>query len=197
VSGEGDDLRLFLALALPEPVRAELAHLRRALERRDDRWRWAPVDRIHLTVRFLGRVAAAPDRALRDAWRLAAAASPPIAFRLRGLGAFPSESRPRVVWVGVEELDRATRLAALAAAIETAARTAGFEHEARAFRPHLTLARAARSGRPRFPGGDFEGRHIVAARELGLYRSELLPAGPRYTRLESFPFEGCGPGEDS
>jgi 2'-5' RNA ligase len=95
-----------------------------------------------------------------------------------------------VLWVGVRELGPGSALTALAGAVEAAARAAGFDAETRPFRPHLTIARSGRSGRPRFPGGEFEGNAIVHAGELVLYRSELLPAGARYTRLDAFPLRG-------
>jgi 2'-5' RNA ligase len=89
--------------------------------------------------------------------------------------------------VGAVETAGAGIMERLARAVEDAAREAAFVPETRPFRPHLTVARARRADRPRAPRSPFAGAAESEVRELGLYRSELLPGGARYTRLERFP----------
>jgi 2'-5' RNA ligase len=105
--------------------------------------RWTPRAQWHITLRFLGPVAA-PDpvvAALADS--LAGMATGRIA--LGGSGAFPKPSRATVLWIGVHE--GAEWLVRLAGAVERAAVAAGLAPEPRPFRPHLTLARI-RTPRP-------------------------------------------------
>ena len=106
-------------------------------------------------------------------------------------GAFPGWSRPRILWLGLE--DRGG-LATLAAAVEEAARRAGFPAEERSFTPHLTLGRAK--------GGKVAVQVVEAVRgwrpdtgeetleEVVLYRSELGPAGARHEALARHPLAG-------
>ena len=182
-------MRLFLAIDLPEALRRDLAEIRTELEPRCPGWRWVRPEGIHLTLRFLGEVERERDAHSRESWSRVCAASGKARFRLGGLGVFPGPSRPRVLWVAVnEEPGSASRLESLAHGLEEAARELGFAREARPFRPHLTLARAARVGRPTLPPPASRGEGaLVEAGEIVLFRSELAPAGARYTRLAAFP----------
>jgi RNA 2',3'-cyclic 3'-phosphodiesterase len=187
------NLRLFVALDPPDPVRRRLAaiqaELRKAGGRHADEVRWAAPEGIHLTLQFLGAVPEERLPALRDAVAAAAAASRPLALEVKGAGGFPSARRPRVVWAGVEG-DR-DALAGLAADLGRRLAPLGFAPEERPFSPHLTLGRA-RDGRGA-PG--LGGALVQAAASdsvpwradaLVLVRSHLSPAGARYEALHRF-----------
>ena len=154
-------------------------------------WRWVRPEGIHLTLRFLGEVEAQRDAACRPAWREAVRPLPPFRFGLEGIGRFPPAGRPRVLWVGIRESGSAGVLQALAGRLEQAARKCGFPPERRRFSPHLTLARAARGGRPGLPDHAEEriGERVDVDRVF-LFLSELRPSGARYTALDSFDLEG-------
>jgi 2'-5' RNA ligase len=131
-------MRLFIALALPEPVRAALAETQSRLQRGNPLVRWATVEGMHLTLQFLGEVASGRVPDLLAA--LASISAPPFAMRLGELGAFPSVERPRVLWVGLA--GDLTALGELQRAVTEATRPLGFIPEERPFAPHLTLGRA-------------------------------------------------------
>jgi len=181
-------VRLFLALDIPPAMRATLASLRQGLEPCSSGWRWVRSESIHATIRFLGEVPRELDGRARPAWRRAARAVPGFRFRLGQLGCFPPSGRPRVAWVGMID-EPAGSLAALASRVEAEARGLGFEAERRPFRPHLTLARAARAGRPVLGRAAVDHGSVAHAGELRLFRSELRPDGARYTALEAFPLD--------
>jgi len=133
-------VRLFVAVDPPSDV---VAALEQALGERDDRLRWVPPEQWHLTLVFCGEV---------DDWRVAdlsarlgraAARTSPFSLRLAGAGTFPKQAaKARVLWVGVGgDVPALSRLAERCAA---AARRSGVDVEDRAYRPHLTLARARR-----------------------------------------------------
>lgn len=186
-------MRLFLAIALPEAVHHGLNRLVQRLRRECVGWRWVRPEGIHLTVRFLGEVDPVDDARLRQVWGRAVSDHPPFRLVLGGLGVFPSPRSPRVLWVGVEEQPSDGRLARLAAAVEGAARSSGFDPEERPFRAHLTLARTERGARspttPRREAPEVEGLAAEVS-EVVLFASELGPAGARYTALERFPLGG-------
>lgn len=187
-------MRLFLALDLPQAMRAALAALRPELEPSSPGWRWVRPESIHATIKFLGEVSPEVDSRARAAWRRAAARSTGFRFRLGTLGCFPSSGRPRVAWVGLVD-EPAGALAELAGAVEAQARDLGFEAEKRPFRPHLTLARAARTGRAELGRAIVDHDVVALAGELVLFRSELRPQGARYTALEAFPLAASSNGE--
>lgn len=180
-------MRLFLAVELPATVQAALSRLASELGARLHGWRFVRPGSVHLTLRFLGEVPDDTDAASRRAWRAAAGAGRAARLAVGGLGTFPPGSRPRVLWVGVREVGGGGALAELAAGLESAARQAGFEPEPRPFRPHLTLARAARGARPQPPDADEAVLAEFDAGEVVLFRSRLLRDGARYTPLERFP----------
>jgi 2'-5' RNA ligase len=184
-------MRLFLALELPREIRARLAAAHALLCSTSPGWRWVAPDAIHLTLRFLGEVDEARDRALREAWRNAVGPFPAVRFRLEGIGAFPGPARPRVLWLGVHEEAPGETLQALAEALEAAARAGGFAAESRPFRPHLTLARARPESRPVVPSIPISIEGTAACGEVTLFRSVLGPTGARYDSLEAFPLTGA------
>ena len=124
--------RLFVGIDLPEAHKARLAGLR------DDALpgRWTPSSKYHLTLRFIGEVdehrAAMVEQALADCRAEA------FSLQGRGMGVFPSQRRPRVLFAAI---DATPVLFALQQQVEQALRDIGLEAEPKPFRPHVTLAR--------------------------------------------------------
>ena len=148
--------------------------------------KWVRPENIHLSVKFLGDVDDARESELRDALRRAAGnrGTPrPLTLQISGFGVFPDYRRPHVLWAGVTP---EPGLELLQHAVEQAFAPLGFPTEARAFRPHVTLARAARDARPR----DFQGLEAVlttipfdetlSIAEIDLMQSTLQKDGPVY-----------------
>src|SRR3974390_3070368 len=109
-------MRLFVALDIPEDVRASLAALVAKLRPACRDARWARLEGLHVTLKFIGEVAAEKLEAIKSAL----AALPPCApfpVKFRSLGFFPSARRPRVLWAGIEA---PPALAGLAKEIEKA-----------------------------------------------------------------------------
>jgi RNA 2',3'-cyclic 3'-phosphodiesterase len=92
-------------------------------------------DQWHVTLQFLGN--RADVDAVADA--LTDLQVPAATARLGGLGAFPSEKRARVVWLGVAQ--GAELFGALAREVGERLTPLGHVPEARAYHAHLTLAR--------------------------------------------------------
>lgn len=138
-----EDPRLFVAVPLSEPARAAVAEVVeriRAGEPEGRGVRWVRLDGLHVTLRFLGPTAESRVSAVAAAVASAAQGVAPFAIRIAGADSFPPVGRPRTIWL---DLDRgADDLAGLAARLDDALATAGWERERRPFRAHLTLARA-------------------------------------------------------
>lgn len=179
--------RVFCAVGLPENVRAAAAanssRLREAFPR--VRASWERPEKMHLTLKFLGEVEPARVEELSRAAERAAGAVAPFELTVGGPGAFPPHGPPRVLWLGVE--DEGGGLARLHQFLEDECAAAGFPREARTFRPHLTLARLRepRDARPladAHRAATFSPKNFAAG-EILVIRSELGPAGSRYTTL--------------
>lgn len=99
---------------------------------------------LHMTLKFLGdteedlvdRITSKIEVAVRDVR--------PFEVRLVGMGAFPSLSNIKVVWVGMED---SGNLAQIAQRLDGSLGELGFEPDKRGFKPHLTVARAKGSSR--------------------------------------------------
>ena len=188
--------RVFIAVELPAAVKSSLVAAMEALAPLSEVVRTSPPEGIHLTLHFLGHIELDRVDDVHRAVAPVAGATGRFAVDVDGLGAFPSMTRPRVVWAGIGGGDRG-RLLELQAAGGKALRAAGFELEARAYAPHLTL------GRVRRPPNAAEGKELkrwqeetsqaVAGRvpvdSISLMRSELGFRPPRYTRLRDYPLQ--------
>lgn len=181
-------MRLFLAFDVPEGEKRKLENALQKVRTQLPSARWIPRGSWHLSLKFLGEVADDKVERLFDLASESAKSSTPFEARLVGAGAFPSTRRARVLWVGVEERP-AGSIATLAADLEGKAGPAGFRQEARAHKPHLTVARLREPGPvvgeiaslADFEGGSFELSSFV------LFRSHLSPKGAEYENLGSFP----------
>ncbi len=187
-AAEEGKIRSFVAVDLDAPVQAALRRLLAQFAALKCDVRWVRAAGLHVTLKFLGWVDAARLDAVHTALAAAIAGQPALVVRARGLGAFPTLRRPRVLWVGLE----AEGLAGLAARVEEATTGLGFEPENRAFTPHITLGRVnGMRGWSRVEevfkahlSDDF-GECIVDA--VTMYRSTLRPDGAVYTPLWTIP----------
>ena len=197
---ESERFRLFIAVAIPEAVKAEIertqAELCRALP--DGNARWTRPEQFHLTLRFLGEVEAARVDALGEATHNACRGFTPLRLRAEGLGCFPDRRRPRVLWTGVR--DETDQLPRLQEAVALATRDFTTEAKEEHFTGHVTLARfkgikrsqaeslaAAAGGLTKRLFGEW------TAYQIELMRSELLPQGARHTSLAAIGLGGPPP----
>jgi 2'-5' RNA ligase len=190
VSRSPEQIRSFIAIELPEEAKKGLARLRRELERDEHRFvKWVDPLGIHLTLKFLGNIAARRVTEITEAMGKAVQGMSPFHLEISGLGAFPSVRQPRVFWVGVSgELDR---LCGLQQNIDSALAGLGFAGEERPFVPHLTLARIREGASPpeRRSFGElvgsttFEDKYPVEVEAVRLMRSQLTPTGAIYSCL--------------
>jgi 2'-5' RNA ligase len=186
-----DTYRTFIAIELDEELRDNLGRLQDRLTEQvaPGSVRWVRPEGIHLTLKFLGDTTVDKVEEVKAALAQAAAEVGPFSFTVTGLGCFPNARRPRVVWVGIQELTGA--LARLRDAVEDHVAPLGFPTEKRRFSPHLTLGRVHRRA------SKSEVREIgevVASSTIGIVgdlsvasvsyiKSELKPGGAVYTIL--------------
>nr|MQY55587.1 RNA 2',3'-cyclic phosphodiesterase [Dehalococcoidia bacterium] len=135
-----EKIRAFIAIELPDPVKDSLSSLEDRLRPAEHPYvKWVDPQGIHLTLKFLGNIAADQVPRIIEAITLASQGTSPLKLQIGGLGAFPNLQRPRVIWVAVTgEVDP---LIALQRGIDQALVPLGFAIEKRPFSPHLTLGR--------------------------------------------------------
>jgi 2'-5' RNA ligase len=144
---------------------------------------------IHLTVRFLGDISLPMVDAIYE--EMKQVSFTPFEVTLKGLGAFPRLSRPRVIWAGIKK--GSNELVDVFKQMEPRLRGLGFKPDTKGFSPHLTIARV-RSGRNKVQlekvVRELENRDFGTLRAecLRLKKSTLTPRGPIYSTLR----EVCG-----
>ena len=144
---------------------------------------------MHVTLKFLGDTDESLTEQITCRMRDAVKDVPPFTIRLTGMGAFPSMSNIRVVWVG---MDDGRPLGEIARRLDISVGELGFARDKKGFVPHMTLART-RSGRNianvqeilmRNAATDY-GQYLVD--RIFLKKSVLSPLGPTYsTVMEAF-----------
>ena len=182
-------IRPFVAVVLDEGVRSAVAATIERLRPLGSAVAWVPPRNLHVTLHFLGdqseeRLAEA-EAALADA----AAGSAPLDVTFHGIGAFPGLERPRILWVGLAH--GALEVRRLQVRVTDALAVRGFGKEERAWHPHLTIGRVHDERRWRRETGPPLRSALAQAAtttfgtqrvaEVALMRSELSPAGARYT----------------
>jgi 2'-5' RNA ligase len=162
-----DTRRLFIAL-WPD------ARVRSALAAHQHGWRWpqraavVPADKLHVTLHFIGNVAAERVDDLKAALR-------------RPFTSFAVEPTSAGVWHGgiaVVETDLPPALSALHAALGDALASLELPLDSRRYRPHVTLARKAQGATP--PAIPTTLRWSVDGYAL------MLSAAGRYTVIERY-----------
>jgi 2'-5' RNA ligase len=129
-------IRLFVALALPAAIKAQLALLSGGIPGA----KWVPPENYHLTLRFIGEVESWRAEEVDEA--LANIRARPFELSLRGVGLFEKAGRIGSLWVGVEKTEQ---LGLLQSKVEIALQRIGLEPERKRFAPHVTLARTDRA----------------------------------------------------
>lgn len=192
-------MRLFVALDIDDVIRGRIARFLDGVRGFAPDARWVRPESLHVTLKFIGEK---PEEEVEKIKRaLGAIEAPMFEMSFRGHGFFPGARAPRVFWLGIEG---GPKLTSLAATVDATLAQLDIPKEEHVFNPHLTLARGAGgsgSRRGRKGEGPKQGFQLVqeklaallslefgtmTAREFFLYRSQLSPAGSKYTQLAGF-----------
>lgn len=190
------NLRLFVAVELPEAWRAWLAREAGALDAATPGFgRWVEPSLMHITLVFLGGQPAEMLAAIERAVEGAAEAGRPFKLRPGRLGSFGGPRSVRVIWAGAEEAPRGT-LTALHGELTRRLDAERVPFEPTPLRPHITLGRARRDAtsaqseviyRALRARNDVPAAHAsvqwAECSEIVLTRSDLHPTGPIYTSV--------------
>ena len=185
---EAKALRLFVAFVVADAAIEEVDRAIEPWRGRFPRARWVPRENMHVTLKFLGRTWPRLEAWVHQQVEAVADVHGPIATRLTGLGSFPSATRARVLWAGIADPEGA--FGRLAEALDVALVEA-FAPDARAFAPHLTVARSD----PPLKLDEGFSRTPVApvgfrVHEIELFRSHLRRPAPRSEPIGTFALGG-------
>ena len=141
-----------------------------------------------MTLKFLGDVSIERFDTIAAAIENAVRAFSPLSLSATGIGVFPGIRRARVLWVGIG--GQFLQLAKLQAAVADGLAGCGFPVDKRPYKGHLTIGRIKTAIDSRQLAealtqfSDFE-TAAFEVDEVVLFRSQLKPDGPVYTRLRA------------
>jgi len=173
---ESRRIRSFFAIPFAAKTCSSIADLQKEISEELPGLQLTPRNNLHLTLHFFGNIT---EENLETAAEIVVSIGSlfiPFTLTLNELGAFPSTTRPRIVWLGTE----CPRLMELQYALQTRLQAARFPIEDRPFKPHITIGRSKQ-----------QKRHILSQRQnkvainvqvdrLVLYESRQQPAGVEY-----------------
>ena len=184
------DLRCFIAIEIPEPIKREVGELINRLKKYNADIKWVIPENLHLTLKFLGDTPEALLPNIEESLFKIVLSYDPFYIKLYGTGVFPNRKHPRVIWIGIED---SKILNKLKLDMEDSMALLGYQKENKEFLAHLTIGRVrSRKGivylvneLNNFKDKDFGCIHI---KSIKLMKSELKPNGPVYNCLREILF---------
>lgn len=193
-------MRIFIGLDIQSEIRERISEFMTKMREFAPNVRWVTPESLHITLKFIGEK---PDALVKQVeLALSEVTRPEFEISFRGCGFFPAAKSARVFWIGIEA---PPALSQLAQQIDAALAEVGIPKEARAFSPHLTLARSGSAPPARHKSDKLSQRFArlqqklvevasldfgtMTAREFFLYRSQLSNQGSRYTKIASFTLQ--------
>ena len=170
-------MRLFLGIEIPHEERKKIIRLKKRIIV-EGRVKWVEEENLHITILFIGE--AEPDKVCRLLHGIEDEFSPFVA-RLSSISAFPSLSRPRVLWVGIgkgeEELKHLHKI--------VFNRLKHIVKPENRFIPHVTFGRV-KFGRVKFNSLHLENPEDFKVEDLVLFKSILTREGPVYSVVKRY-----------
>jgi len=177
--------RLFIAIPLAdeglERLTAAVTPLKKQWAAVDD-VRWTPARNYHLTLAFLGGVAATEIPNLAAIMKDGARGMSPFSLHIGPIDFFPNRKKPRLLAARITD---DARLGELQRRLVEALAAAGHDLESRKFRPHITVARLKGPAKPQSPVADSGSVGAFPVDRLNLYQSDTQPTGAVYSVLTS------------
>jgi 2'-5' RNA ligase len=180
-------MRLFIAIPLPETILNSIIKLQEPI--RGIKWQ-KKVEQMHLTLRFLGETPQTELAGLQI--ELNTILMNRFTIQIEGVGVFPHQRSPRVIWAGIR---KSKPLMELQQKVETRCRRSGFKPEKRSFKPHITFGRVKKASAKQVQTF-IEGKKVnLLSRQFNvthfnLYRSDLNRSGAVHSLIERYLLSG-------
>src|SRR5215475_4179684 len=102
-------MRIFIALDIPEEIRARMREYMERARSYAPEARWARVEGLHVTLKFVGEASDALVQQIKTA--LATIKATPFKVKFEGVGFFPNPKAARIFWIGVNGGEPLSQLA--------------------------------------------------------------------------------------
>lgn len=188
-------MRLFFAVEAPRGIQKNIQNFLEKIRPRLSflKASWVPQENIHITTLFMGEMPQEKLSALKDCAQRGVQGFSPFEVALNGLGVFPNERNPRVLWLGLAS--GGDTLIKLTNQLAQTLTQKEFSFDKKEFHPHLTIARIkALIGQAAFKANWLETLNDKMeppskwwVRDLVLMESQLARPHSIYQAIKRFP----------
>lgn len=180
------NVRLFVVVEIPEEIQKKFMELQDKLKKADADVGWVAPGNFHITLKFIGAIDEEKIDAVTHRVKDAVAHINSFDISYIGIGVFPTEKNPRVLFVDVADPDKA--LAKIHEELDSQLMALDIEYKNRPFEAHLTLGRVKTRKNVKklleildsYNSFNFGPEHVT---QIVLMKSTLLPNGPAYAKL--------------
>jgi 2'-5' RNA ligase len=182
-------VRAFLSIDIEnQTLLPQISKTQSKLDSESAKMKLVEIENIHFTLRFLGDTSLSKIVEIESYLRHIKV--DPFEIEVRGVGAFPTKRKPRVIWIGVTK--NADRVINLKREIDTHLEKLGYQPERKKFTPHATIARVRHVkdvGRivDNLEGLANESIGLMTVSNFSMKKSTLTPSGPIYDTLWQVP----------
>ncbi len=99
---ESPQIRSFIAIEIPDPVKYSLQNLQKKLSASGIKASFPKPENLHLTLKFLGNIGLDDLEVLKKSMEKAVAGILPHRLFASGVGVFPSVKHARIIWSGIK-----------------------------------------------------------------------------------------------
>lgn len=184
-------MRAFLAIDLPWELKKELWNLKKVEEPPNIKLKWVEEENFHITLRFFGTISENLVEKISKSCETVCQKIASFKLEIKEVGTFPEKGLPKVIWIGVE--NKENFLEELHKNLEKGFKSLKLEDKKEKFHPHITLIRVKEVRdekalkeyleRLKKEAEKIKGKNFIV-REIVLFKSDLLPKGPKYTPLK-------------
>jgi len=175
-------MRTFIAVEVPEDIQKIVGEYIDIIAGLVPDVKWVPEKNLHFTIKFLGEINDDVFPRVKECVEQVAKDYSSFTMGISGVGFFPTEDHPKVVWIGAD--GGVDHLLFLFQDMERCLEHIGFDRESKTFSPHLTIGRAKKFRKVTIPAGlpDFE-TAMFNVGSVAIMKSTLTPDGPIYEKL--------------
>ncbi len=183
-------MRAFIAIELPLKIKEELGRMEEKLKETGADVKWVKPSNMHLTLKFLGEISQDQLNKITDILTDVLKNRNKFSIAVKGLGAFPDMTRPKVIWAGIEDKDNI--ITRLAAELEERLTALNILKEERNYSGHITIGRVKSwkntkelsENISRIANDCNGGKTNFTVERITLFKSNLTPLGPVYEALK-------------
>jgi len=188
-----DVLRAFIAIDIPLWVKTEILKIQTRLRGMNLKASWVRQENFHITLEFLGNIDPHVAPRIVNKMNEFFSTRPKFSLSLGGLGVFPDQNDPRVIWVAIQ--DPGFNLERLKEISKDAMSGLSSPIETREYVPHITLGyikslegiekmQKILHTAPSTKSSTFE------VTSVKLFKSQLTSEGSVYTKLANIHLNG-------